>query len=108
MKQFVLAAALAVIAMPGFAQIELPKVPPVDPPKHKCEDPGEYPGRVGMLNDERRKRFERQLEAYKQCMLTFIETSKANMKAQETAVRATIDEYNGKMKKYSEEQANAQ
>ncbi|MGE5617251.1 MAG: hypothetical protein ACM3X5_10075 [Bacillota bacterium] len=41
-------------------------------------------------------------------MLTFIETSKANMKAQETAVRAAIEEYNTKMKKFAEEQANAQ
>ncbi|MGE5617250.1 MAG: hypothetical protein ACM3X5_10070 [Bacillota bacterium] len=63
MRHFILAASLAIVAMPALAQ-DMPKVAPVEPPKHKCEDPGEYPGRAGMLNDDRRKRFERNLEQY--------------------------------------------
>jgi hypothetical protein len=79
----------------------------VEQPKPKCEDPGAFPGRVGMQTEDRRNKFIRALESYKTCMMGFVEERKAVIKANETAARGAIDEFNAKMKKYQEEQEKA-
>ena len=106
MKKTVIALALCMAAFPAAAQTP-PAAPVVDAPKPKCEEPPQFPGRVGMQMEDRRRRFERGLEAYKTCVLAFVEERKAIIKANETAARAAIEEFNARMKKYNEEQEEA-
>ena len=105
MKRTVAALAFA-IALPAAAQTP-PAAPVVDAPKPKCEEPPPFPGRVGMQMEDRRRRFERGLEAYKTCVLAFVEERKAIIKANEAAARGAIEEFNARMKKYNEEQEEA-
>jgi hypothetical protein len=79
----------------------------VDAPKPKCEDPGAYPGRVGMQTEDRRNKFLKSIETYKTCMMNFVEERKAVIKANETSARQAIEDFNVKMKKYQEEQEKA-
>ena len=76
----------------------------VETPRAKCEDPGEFPGRVGMQTEDRRNKFLKGIETYKGCMLSFVEERKAIIKANENAARAAIDEFNVRMKRYADEQ----
>ena len=108
MKRFVLAAAASLTASIAFAQAPAPAAPAVEQPKPKCEDPGEYPGRIGMSDTRRRTKFLKDIENYKTCMMNFVEERKATIKANETAARGAIDEYNAKMKGYNEEQEKSQ
>ena len=79
----------------------------VDMPKHTCQDAGAFPGRVGMQTEDRRNRFLKAIETYKTCMLNFVEERKAVIKANETAARAAIEEFNATMKRYADEQEKA-
>jgi len=111
MKRFVL---FAVSMSTGAAFAQAPAPAPAAPavtveaPKPGCKDPGAYPGRVGMLNENRRTTFLKAFEAYKTCMLNFVEERKATIKANETAARTAIEDYNSKMKQYNEEQEKSQ
>ena len=104
MKRYILAAALAASST-AFAQA--PAAPVVDAPKPTCEDPGSYPGRVGMQTEDRRNKFLKGVETYKTCMMNFVEERKAVIKANETAARQAIEDFNVRMKKYQEEQEKA-
>ena len=109
MKRFILAAALAGAAT-AFAQAPASMPAPaisVESPKPKCEDPPEYPGRLGMQTQDRRNRFFKAVESYKTCMLAFVEDRKAVIKAHEAAARSAIDAYNTWMKQLSDEQEKA-
>lgn len=102
-----LAASLSTCA--AFAQAPAPApAVTVETPKPACKDPGAYPGRVGMLNEKRREGFLKAFEAYKACMLGFIEERKATISANEAAARTAIEDYNAKMKFYNEEQEKSQ
>src|SRR5437762_9773363 len=79
----------------------------VDMPKHKCEDAGTFPGRVGMQTEDRRNKFLKGIETYKTCMLNFVEERKAVIKANETSARQAIEDFNVRMKKYQDEQEKA-
>ena len=79
----------------------------VEAPKPKCEDPGAYPGRVGMQTEDRRNKFLKGIETYKTCMMNFVEERKAFIKANETAARVAIDDFNKTMKRYQDEQEKA-
>ena len=105
MKRFILAVA-SLTASFAFAQTpaSAPAAPVVDQPKHKCEDPGEFPGRIGMSDERRRKKFVGDIDKYKTCMMNFVEERKATIKANELSARAAIDEYNSKMKVYNDAQ----
>jgi len=80
----------------------------VDMPKPKCEDPGPYPGRVGMQTDERRNRFVKAVENYRNCMVAFVEERRAVVEANQTAAKQAIEDLNNRIKKINEEQAAAQ
>jgi hypothetical protein len=135
MKRFLIALAGVAAALAGpmaFAQMQYTTPPPqperrleapkeapaqasapavatkvVDAPKPQCEDPGAYPGRVGMQTEDRRNKFIKSIEAYKTCMMNFVEERKATIKANETAARSAIDEFNARMKRYTDEQEKA-
>ncbi|HUR59996.1 MAG TPA: hypothetical protein VM029_19900 [Opitutaceae bacterium] len=79
----------------------------VDAPKPRCEDPGAFPGRVGMQTEDRRNKFLKGIETYKTCMMNFVEERKAVIKANETAARSAIEDFNTRMKRYNEEQEKA-
>jgi len=100
MKRIILAASLVLCATTPFAQV--PEVP-----KHKCEPKPEYPGRLVLQSDTRRKVFERDIKNYKECMDAYLAERKAAMKANEENANAAISEYNELMKKLNAEQAAA-
>jgi hypothetical protein len=102
MKRILLAAALAT-AFAANAQ----SPGPGDIPKPKCDNKPEYPGRLAMGSDSRRKTFDRDVKTYKDCMMAYIEDRKTAIKANDAAANAAVDEYNGLMKKIQEEQAAA-
>ena len=105
MKRFILTLVLSLFAATAFAQA--PAAPVTDAPKPKCEDPGAFPGRVGMQTEDRRNKFLKGVETYRTCMLNFVEERKAVIKANETAARQAIEDFNVRMKKYQEEQEKA-
>ena len=106
MKRTVLTLGLALAATAVLAQAPATPAtaPVVDAPKPHCEDPGAYPGRVGMQTEDRRNKFVKGVETYKTCMMNFVEERKAVIKANETAARAAIEEFNVRMKRYTDEQ----
>ena len=101
MKRIAIAAAFLVGASTAYAQS------PGDVPKPKCENKPEYPGRLAMTSDSRRKGFDRDVKNYKECMMAYIEDRKTAIKANDAAANAAVEEYNGLMKKIQEEQSAA-
>jgi hypothetical protein len=102
MKRFLIAGAAAF-----GTTIALAQAPGPEPIKPKCEEPGPYPGRAGMQNDQKRNTFLKALETYKTCMTSFVEERKSVIKQNETAARAAIEEFNARMRKLNEEQEKA-
>ncbi|HEX3063522.1 MAG TPA: hypothetical protein VHP55_12635 [Usitatibacter sp.] len=100
MKRFAVAAAFAFAASLPFARA-------ADVPKPKCEPKPEYPGRLAMQSDNRRKAFERDLKNYQECINTYLAERKAAMKAEEDAANNTIADYNALMKKINDDQKAA-
>jgi hypothetical protein len=100
MKRITLAAILVACATTPFAQVS-------DVPKHKCEPKPEYPGRIAMQSDTRRKLFEREIKQYQDCMNAYLDQRKTSMKANEENANAAIAEYNAVMKKLNSDQEAA-
>lgn len=99
MKRFVIAAAFALAANVPVVHAEVPKP--------KCDPTPEYPGRLAMQSDNRRKAFERELKTYQECINNYLAERKAAMKAEEDAANKTIADYNDAMKKINEAQKAA-
>ncbi len=100
MNKTALALGIAAFAWLASAQAQ-------DVPKPKCEPKPDYPGRLAMSVDSKRKVFERDMKNYQDCMKGYIEQRKAVIKANEVAASDAVDEYNGLMKKIQEEQSAA-
>jgi hypothetical protein len=108
MKRIALAAALLATAGLAFAQAEAPKAAAApDVPKVKCDPKPEYPGRLAMQSDLRRNAFTREINAYKTCMMAYVEDHKAAQHAHLQAANNAIQEYNETMKKIAAEQEAA-
>lgn len=106
MKRIILATGLAALCAVAFAQApEGAKKPEIAKPS--CSPTPEYPGGEGMRADVKRRSFERDLKAYRECMLGYIEERKANATANMDAANSAINEYNTVMKKINEEQERA-
>jgi hypothetical protein len=99
MKRFVIAAALALSVNVPVVYAEVPKP--------KCDPKPEYPGRLAMQSDNRRKAFERELKTYQECINAYLAERKAAMKAEEDAANQTIADYNDAMKKINDAQKAA-
>ena len=100
MKRFLLAASVAVyVAIPAACLAEVPKP--------KCEPKPEYPGRLALQSDVRKKSFEAELTKYKDCVNAYLADRKAGMKAEEDAANAAIADYNDVMKKINAAQTEA-
>jgi hypothetical protein len=105
MKRIALAAGLAVTAGLAFGQsTDAPKAAVIDAPKHKCSEKPEYPGKLAMQSDLRRNSFKREIDAYKACMMAFVEEQKGRQQAAFNAANGAINEYNDTMKKIAAEQ----
>ena len=109
MKRAVLAFASAFFASAAFAQAPAPApaAPATEVIKPKCEPKPEYPGRLAMTVESKRKSFERDMKNYETCMKAFLEERKGAIKANETAANAAIEEYNATMTKIRAEQEAA-
>ena len=108
MKRTLPALAAALLATAAFGQAPAPAPAASEVPAHKCEPKPEYPGRLGMQSETRRKSFEREVKNYQECMTKYLDSRKAAMKANEEAGNAAIAEYNAQMKKINEAQQAAQ
>jgi Skp family chaperone for outer membrane proteins len=105
MKYPVLAASLLLgAASAAFAQAPAPAAAPVDVPKAKCEPKPTLPSARMMEEPNIRRRFQKELDDYKKCMVGFVDERKASMKAHEAAANATVEEYNKVMKDLQEAQ----
>ena len=100
MKRITLAAILLAFATAPLAQV-------VDVPKPKCEPKPEYPGRLALQTESRRRLFERDVKNYKDCMTAYLEDRKAASSANLAAGNAAVEEYNTTMKKINAEQEAA-
>ena len=107
MKKTALAAALLASAGLAIAQTPAPAPAPADVPKPKCDPRPEYPGRLAMQSDLRRNAFNRELKAYKDCMMAYVDERKAQYAGNLSAANAAISEYNDTMKKIAAEQEAA-
>jgi hypothetical protein len=104
MKRIALAATLLVSAGFALAQATAPAAAPVEVPKPKCEPKPEYPGKLAMQSDLRRNSFKREIDAYKACMLGYVEEQKVRQQSHLGAANAAIQEYNDTMKKIAADQ----
>ena len=100
MKKILLASAAALCLWGPAAAL-------ADTPKVKCDPKPEYPGRLAMQSDTRKKSFEKELNAYKDCINAYLADRKVAMKAEEDAANAAIAEYNDVMKRINEAQKAA-
>jgi predicted CopG family antitoxin len=103
MKRIALAAALAACAGAAFAQ----QPPSSDVPAHSCGAKPEYPGRLVMTSDLRRRAFDRELKTYSDCMKAYVESRKKAADANMAAGNAAIEEYNSVIKKIKDEEEAA-
>src|SRR5215813_11031723 len=105
MKRLALTATATLLAASGIAFAQAPAAPaaaPVDKPK--CDPKPEYPGRLAMQSDLRRNSFTREIKAYKDCMMAYVEAQKVQQQAHLQAANAAITDYNDTMKKIAAEQ----
>lgn len=106
MKRFLPLAAACCIGAAANALAQQPAAPAAAPvvnvPPPKCEPKPEWPGR--LATDSRRKLFDRELKAYKDCMNVYLDERKAHLKANEVAANAAIEEHNAVMKKITDDQ----
>ena len=106
MKQIALA--VVFLAATGLALAQAPAAPAApDVPKYSCDPKPEYPGKLAMQSDLRRNSFTREINAYKTCMMGYIEQRKVLSKSNLDAANAAIGEYNDTMKKIAAEQEAA-
>jgi len=103
MKRLALALALAGCAGLASAQKS-------DVPAHNCGAKPEYPGRLVMTSDMRRRNFDREVSKYTECIKAYVAERKASSEAHMAAGNAAIDEYNAAIKKIKdyEEAAKSQ
>jgi hypothetical protein len=108
MKRFALAATL--ILSTGVALAQAPAAataPAADVPKAKCEPKPEFPGRLAMQTESRRKLFQREFNTYKDCMSAYVASSQAMAKAYTDAGNNAVNEYNETAKKVNDAQKAA-
>src|SRR3954468_740048 len=111
MKLLALAAVGALacaLATPSFAQA--PAAAPADIPKASCGTPPALPGEKMMEDSSIRRRFEREIKAYGDCVKAYVaerqaaaNALQAQAKAHADAANAAILEYNALMKKINEQ-----
>jgi hypothetical protein len=99
MKRTLLAAAI----LAGVSGAALAADPP-QVPKHKCEPKPVLPGPTLRRDAMVVKRFQREIDEYKNCMKAYADDRAAHSKAHTEAGNAAINEYNATMKEIQEAQ----
>ncbi len=94
MKRIALAATLAVCAGAALAQQPASDIAP-----HKCGAKPEYPGRLVLQSETRRRAFTREVKDYTECMKAYVEERKKAADANMAAGNVAIEEFNSAMKK---------
>jgi Spy/CpxP family protein refolding chaperone len=107
MKRIALAASLLLAASAAFAQAPAPARPAPEVPKPKCEPKPEFPGRLAMTSDSRRRLFQREYKDYSDCMKAYVQDRQAASEANLAAGNAAVVEFNDVAKKLNEAQAEA-
>ena len=102
MNRFALAAAAVFAGACALAHAQHAAPPEV--PRHKCEPKPQLPGPRMMSDEGVRKRFQREIDAYKSCMKAYADERAAAARAHTEAGNAAINEYNETMKALQEAQ----
>lgn len=102
MKSILLAAAVLAGASGAALAADPPEPPQV--PKHTCEPRPELPGPAMMKDATVVRRFQRDIDEYRNCMKAYADARAAHAKAHTEAGNAAITEYNETMKRIQEEQ----
>jgi|SRR6188768_4251505 len=96
MNRLTLAAA-ALFALPLATASAQQPAPAPEVPKPACEKP-QRPMGVMMQDANMRKKFQREIDAYKVCMKAYADERAATVKAHTEAGNAAINEYNETIK----------
>jgi hypothetical protein len=110
MKRFALAATLILATGAALAQAPAatpPATPVPDIAKPKCDPKPEFPGKLAMQSVSRQKLFQREFNAYKDCMSNYVNEHNALGKANIDAANVAIGEYNAVAAKVNEAQKAA-
>jgi hypothetical protein len=91
------ALAIATFAWLGAAQAQ-------EVPKLNCDPKPEYPGRLGMSVDSKRKLFERDMKKYQECVKVYLDERNTAIKANDVAGKAAYEDYQTFMKQIQEAQ----
>lgn len=108
MKPFILAAALlaavpvAVAQSTDAAKPAEAKAP--DVPKANCGPAPELPGRTMMQDATVRKRFEGDVQKFKECMKAYVDERQAAARAHAAAGNEAVNDFNAWVKALDEEQ----
>ena len=109
MKRFILAAALLAAIPVAMAQstdaakpAETAKAP--DVPKANCGPAPELPGRTMMQDASVRKRFEGDVQKFKECMKAYVDERQAAAKANAAAGNQAVNDFNAWVKALDDEQ----
>ena len=100
MKRLVITAMLLGIIAGAHAQ--QPAAP--DVPKHKCDPKPQLPMAALMNDNATRKKLQREIDQYKNCMKAYSDERAAAAKAHMEAGNAAINEYNDTMKALQDSQ----
>lgn len=110
MKRLTLAAALLAAAPFVLAQTDAPKAadaaakPAPDVPKPHCGAEPELPGRTMMQDSAVRKRFETDVQKYKECVKAYVDERQAAARAHTAAGNEAVNSFNAWVKALDDEQ----
>ena len=110
MKKLLLAAASAAACVTFTATAQQPAAAPVaDVPAMKCEKPGNVPGQAMMADQSIRRRYEREVKTYGDCVKAYVaerqtaaKTLQQSAQANADAGNAAVNEYNALMKQLND------
>lgn len=110
MKRLTLAAVMLAAAPFAFAQADAPKAdaaaakPAPDVPKLNCGPEPELPGRTMMQDSSLRKRFETDVQKYKECVKAYVDERQAAARAHTHAGNEAVNSFNAWVKALDDEQ----
>jgi hypothetical protein len=105
MKRTILAAALLAAVPFAFAQAtDAAKPAAPDVPKPNCGAAPELPGNTMMQDSAVRKRFETDVQKYKECMKAYVDERQAVARAQTAAGNEAVNNFNAWVKALDDEQ----
>jgi len=83
----------------ALAPLAHAQTPAAEPPKHNCERPGDFPGR--LASTEKLRGWQKNYVAYTDCLKKFISDQQALAEPHIKAGNAAIQEYNNATKEFN-------